>query len=200
MDVALRSVPSEPGQPNALAHAPFASARSSSRRLTHRSRARADGQILTPPNLFTASGALAPRPAITVSADVAENGETITVTSTRPLASIAIVRLGTATHSVNTDQRRLELCGPAAGACGGASPYDVDIPADPGIALTGNWMVFGVDTAGTPSVASIIKIGAAPAGVEDPTATGGTAAEMTETFEATPADPAIPMPPGTQLE
>jgi Domain of unknown function (DUF1929) len=59
------------------------------------------------------------------------------VTSSTALKIISIIRLGSSTHSVNNDQRRLELCGPAAGACAAGTSNTVTIPADPGIALPG---------------------------------------------------------------
>ena len=62
--------------------------------------------------------------------------------------------MGTATHSVNTDQRRIALTPTA--VTGG---YRLTIPADNGIALPGYWMLFAMDSKGVPSVARTIKIG-----------------------------------------
>ncbi|NJR43357.1 MAG: DUF1929 domain-containing protein [Akkermansiaceae bacterium] len=70
------------------------------------------------------------------------------------LSMVSMVRLGSATHSANTDQRRLELCGPAAGACGGATKT-VTVPGA-GIAIPGKWMVFGINGAGVVSVSKIL--------------------------------------------
>ena len=173
----------------------------------------------SPPYLFNADDSLATRPTIEVSQDVAVNGDTVTVTGNVPLSMVSIIRLGSATHTVDSDQRRIELCGPTAGACGGAA-NDVTIPADPGVAIAGNWMVFGLDAAGVPSESALIKIGAPAAVVADVAAApradaqvvsaeatpadavarGGTAAPVVATFEATPANPDLPMPPGTQLD
>ena len=117
-----------------------------------------DFQIFNPPYLFAADGSLAPRPTIEVSAKTAKHGAALTVTSGEPLMMVSFIRMGSATHSTNTDQRRLELCGPATTACG-ASPVTVTVPSDPGIALPGNWMVFGVNADGVPSVASTVLVG-----------------------------------------
>ena len=117
-----------------------------------------DFEIFNPPYLFAADGSLAPRPTIEVSANTAKHGAALTVTSSEPLMMVSFIRMGSATHSTNTDQRRLELCGPATNACG-ESPATVTVPADPGIALPGNWMVFGVNGEGVPSVASNVLVG-----------------------------------------
>ena len=141
------------------------------------------------------------------------NGDSITVTGNVALTTVALVRFGSATHAVDSDQRRIELCGPVAGACSGKVNTRT-VPADPGVAIAGLWMVFGLNGAGVPSVSKILKIGAptpaAATTLAAPTlvapsatpvdATTGTAAPVANTFSATPADPALPMPPGTQLE
>ncbi|MGX6602566.1 discoidin domain-containing protein [Micromonosporaceae bacterium Da 78-11] len=114
-----------------------------------------DGQIFTPPNLLSPDGSPAPRPSLTGAPATAGNGSTINVTTDRPVTAFAIIRMGTATHSVNTDQRRLSLV-PTPGADGG---YDLTIPADPGIALPGYWMLFAMDAKGVPSIARTIRIG-----------------------------------------
>ncbi|HLL65178.1 MAG TPA: galactose oxidase early set domain-containing protein, partial [Micromonosporaceae bacterium] len=70
------------------------------------------------------------------------------------VSRFSLVRLGTATHTVNTDQRRLSVTsGPVTGG------HTVHIPADPGIAIPGYYMLFAMDAAGTPSVSRMIKIG-----------------------------------------
>ena len=178
-----------------------------------------DGQIFSPPYLYKADDTLATRPTIRVNKGVAVNGDTLTVTGNVALSMVSIIRLGSATHSVDTDQRRIELCGPSTTACAGRT-NTVTIPADSGIAIAGNWMVFGLNGAGVPSVSEIVKIGAPPpaaarstaarsqpttlvaasATPTDATTGNGTAAPIDMTFESTPANPALPMPPGTQLE
>jgi galactose oxidase len=45
---------------------------------------------------------------------------------------------------------------PTPGADGG---YDLTIPADPGVALPGYWMLFAMDAKGVPSIAKTIRIG-----------------------------------------
>ncbi|WP_239117578.1 discoidin domain-containing protein [Paractinoplanes ferrugineus] len=113
-----------------------------------------DGQIFTPPYLLTAEGTAATRPTITTAPTTAANGATINVKTGSAVTAFSIVRMGTATHSVDTDQRRLSLVPTAAN--GG---YNLTIPADKGIAVPGYWMLFALDAKGVPSVAKIIKIG-----------------------------------------
>jgi len=114
-----------------------------------------DGQIFTPPNLLTADGSPAPRPAITDVPSKVDNGDKITVRTDKAVTAFAIIRMGAATHSVDTDQRRLSLQ-PTPGADGG---YDVTIPSDKGVAVPGYWMLFAMDAKGVPSIAKTIRIG-----------------------------------------
>jgi galactose oxidase len=113
-----------------------------------------DGEIFTPPNLLNSDGSAASRPAITAAPATAANGESVTVSTNRAVSQFAIVRMGTATHSVDTDQRRIALA-PTTVSDG----YRLTIPADPGVALPGYWMLFAIDSAGVPSIAKTIRIG-----------------------------------------
>ena len=113
-----------------------------------------DGEIFTPPYLLNADGSAATRPAITSAPTTATNGAKITVKTNAAVTSFAIIRMGTATHTVDTDQRRLALAPTA--VTGG---YQLAIPADRGVALPGYWMLFALNAKGVPSVAKIIKIG-----------------------------------------
>jgi galactose oxidase len=115
-----------------------------------------DGQTFTPPYLLNENGTPASRPSITsVSDKTVANGGKITVTTDRAVTAFSIVRMGTATHSVDTDQRRLSL----APSTGNDGAYTLTIPADSGVAIPGNWMLFAMDAKGVPSVAKIVHIG-----------------------------------------
>jgi galactose oxidase len=114
-----------------------------------------NGQIFTPPYLLDENGKAASRPSITGAPTTAANGAKITVQTNRDVTAFSIIRMGTATHSVDTDQRRLSLV-PTPAAGGG---YELTIPSDPGIALPGYWMLFAMDAKGVPSIAKTIKIG-----------------------------------------
>ena len=99
---------------------------------------------------------MAERPMInSVSSTNVDPGTTLMVTTNRPVAEFSLVRVGTATHTVNTDQRRVPL-NPATGAT--ANQYEITLPADPGVLIAGTWMLFAIDSAGVPSVSKIISI------------------------------------------
>lgn len=89
----------------------------------------------------------------------------MTVTGTEDLAMVAMVRMSSSTHSSNTDQRRLELCGasstPCGGAVGAADVLQVNVPGQ-GVAIPGPWMVFGFNAAGVPSKAEILTVTTTP--------------------------------------
>jgi galactose oxidase len=113
-----------------------------------------DGQIFTPPYLLNADGSAARRPVIASAPSALTNGDSFNVKTTSAVTSFAIIRMGSATHSVDTDQRRLSL--PLSVAVDGS--YKLTIPADPGVAVPGYWMLFALDSKGVPSVARIIHI------------------------------------------
>ena len=113
-----------------------------------------NGEIFTPPNLLNLDGTPASRPKITGAPTTAANGETITVATDRAVSGFSIVRFGAATHSLDTDQRRIALTPTTVG--GG---YELTIPADPGVAVPGYYMLFALDSHGVPSVARTIRVG-----------------------------------------
>ena len=114
-----------------------------------------DAEIYRPPYLFKADGSLATRPQITsvVSSNIVVGGS-ITVTTNTGVAKFALIRYGTATHTVDTDQRRISLTPRATGK----NTYNIIVPNDAGIALPGPWMLFALDASGVPSIAKTIMI------------------------------------------
>jgi galactose oxidase len=72
----------------------------------------------------------------------------------RAVTGFPIIRMGTAIHSVDTYQRRLSL--PATATGDGRS--ELTVPADAGVAVPGNWMLFALDSKGVPSTATIMRI------------------------------------------
>jgi hypothetical protein len=113
-----------------------------------------DGQIFTPPYLLNANGTLRTRPTITSAPTSAATGQTITVTTGRPVSSFSMIRYGESTHSVDNDQRRI----PLSIVSESGHTYQLAIPADPGIALPGPYMLFALNARGTPSVSTTISI------------------------------------------
>ncbi|RHZ49398.1 putative galactose oxidase [Aspergillus thermomutatus] len=116
-----------------------------------------DAEIFTPPYLFTADGKKATRPQII---QVVNGGARATVgkvlrfQTDSEIKSAALVRLGTTTHTVNTDQRRVPLdLKPLS-----QNRYAARLPDDAGIILPGWYMLFVMNGEGTPSEATMVKV------------------------------------------
>jgi galactose oxidase len=113
-----------------------------------------DGRIFTPPYLLQPDGTLRPRVTITNAPSSASPGADITVTTDAAAASFALVRMSAVTHGVNNDQRRIPLTVVAASGTTSA----LALPADSGVLLPGPYLLFALDAAGTPSVATFMTI------------------------------------------
>ncbi|GIZ37455.1 hypothetical protein CKM354_000090100 [Cercospora kikuchii] len=121
-----------------------------------------DGQIFTPPYLFETDGVTpAKRPSITsIQPSVLKVGGEMTITVTSPSGSgsnpisVALLRLGSSTHSTDTDSRRVPLSG---GTSVGAGATRYRLPSDPGVLLPGYYYVFAMAN-GVPSQASIVRV------------------------------------------
>ncbi|KAH0556983.1 hypothetical protein GP486_005227 [Trichoglossum hirsutum] len=117
-----------------------------------------DAQIYTPQYLLTQNGDPAPRPSITkLSPTAAPPGAILTITTKSAVAAASLLRYGSSTHSLNNDQRRIELDLNAAGT-GTNFQYKVSIPSEKGIAIPGYWMLFVIDALGVPSEAKNVQI------------------------------------------
>ncbi|KAJ5488377.1 Galactose oxidase/kelch beta-propeller [Penicillium expansum] len=117
-----------------------------------------DGQIFTPPYLLTPSGQPRPRPEIISGLqDHAVVGSTLRFRTSGPISTASLIRLGTATHTVNTDQRRIPLDVTATTFFG--NTWKTTLPKDSGILIPGYWMLFVMDRDGVPSIAKIMMIG-----------------------------------------
>jgi galactose oxidase len=114
-----------------------------------------DGEIFTPPYLLNADGSLRPRPTITAAPATAAAGTTMTVTTGQSVAGFSLVRMGSATHTVDTDQRRIPLTVSRTNG----NTATLALPADRGVIVPGYYMLFALDVAGVPSIAKILKIG-----------------------------------------
>lgn len=112
-----------------------------------------DVEILTPPYLLAPDGTPAARPMLQTAPAAATWGAQVAVTTDRPVRQFALVRMASATHSVNTDQRRIPVA-----FTGDAGRYTLAIPTDRGALLPGNYMLFALDAQGVPSVARTVNI------------------------------------------
>lgn len=113
-----------------------------------------DAQIYYPPYLFNGDGSRAARPTITNIPFVGNLGKTIQVSCNGPVGSFELFRFGTATHTVNTDQRRARIF--PSGNNG--NTYNVPIPPDAGQMIPGYWLMFAMSPNGVPSIAQQIRI------------------------------------------
>jgi galactose oxidase len=122
-----------------------------------------DVQIFSPPYLFESGGTrLAKRPRIIDLSDQnLHPGSDIQATTNVEVFEFSLVRYGAATHSINTDQRRIPLIPrPVSARIHGSRhlKYTLTIPEDPGVVVPGYWMLFAVDRNGVPSVAQTVHI------------------------------------------
>jgi large repetitive protein len=116
-----------------------------------------DVQILSPHYLFNPDGTPAARPVIGTAPAQAAHGTAMAVTTDTPIASFSLVRMGSTTHTVNNDQRRIPLTFTTTGT----NSHSVQVPSNTGIALPGLYMLFAMNADGVPSVARIVRIGVA---------------------------------------
>lgn len=114
-----------------------------------------DAQIYIPQYLLNSDGTNRARPVInSVSTTSLRVGQSLTIRTASAVTSASLIRYGSSTHTVNTDQRRVPLTLRTTAS----NTYSVTIPSDPGVALPGYWMLFVMNTSGTPSIARTIKI------------------------------------------
>ncbi len=119
-----------------------------------------NAELYYPPYLFTAAGALAPRPSIDSAPTVLDIGKVfpLQVSGINPVARVVMVRNGSTSHSFNMGQRFVEL--PFALNGGQLS---VQSPARAADAPPGFYMLFALDSAGVPSEAKIVRVNVAAA-------------------------------------
>lgn len=112
-----------------------------------------DAEIFTPPYLYEGN-TLASRPAISSAPTTATYNSTLTVSTSRRVQEFVLVRLSSATHSVNNEQRRVPLNFTRRSG----NTYSVRVPNSEWLP-PGNYFLFALDE-GVPSVAKVIQIGA----------------------------------------
>lgn len=103
-----------------------------------------DAQIYSPPYLFNSDGSAAARPTInSISVSTVRIGNTFQISTSGGATKFSMIRMGSATHTVDTDQRRIALTQVTAGSTSGT--YTITVPSDPGVALPGYWLVFALN-------------------------------------------------------
>ncbi|KAJ6445304.1 galactose oxidase [Purpureocillium lavendulum] len=119
-----------------------------------------DAQVFSPRYLFDDRGDPARRPAIRSvdGKDGLRAGGRIAIETDGAVRAAALVRYGSSTHTVNTDQRRVPLTLKQQQAGGDSYSYTAQLPADLGVLLPGYWMLFVMNDKGVPSVATTVKV------------------------------------------
>ena len=118
-------------------------------------------EIYKPAYLFNSDGSPAARPVITSAPGSVTYGSTFTVqTPNSDIASAALIRPGSATHSFDMDQRFVGLSFTV--TSGGVS---ATVPANSNLLPPGYYMLFLVNKAGVPSIAKFVLVSGAPAPV-----------------------------------
>ncbi|KAJ4352761.1 hypothetical protein N0V95_003979 [Ascochyta clinopodiicola] len=115
----------------------------------------ADGQTFSPPYLFNPDGSEAARPTISgLSATSVKVGGQLRISTSTANPKFVLVRIGSVTHSVNTDQRRVPLTSVTRRGTG----YTATLPNDSGILIPGHYYLFVLNAAGVPSMARTVKV------------------------------------------
>lgn len=115
----------------------------------------ADGQTFSPPYLFNADGSAATRPTISgLSATSVKVGGQLRITTSTANPKFALVRIGSVTHSVNSDQRRV----PLTSITRSGTQYTATLPNDSGVLIPGHYYLFVLNAAGVPGVARTVKV------------------------------------------
>ena len=122
-----------------------------------------EAELYEPPYLFDGN-ARAPRPAVaggpTAVAWGDDVGVPVTEAAGRPAGRAVLVAPGAVTHGVDMNQRHVELS--VLGRVAGKG-LNVRMPASPNLAPPGWYMLFVLDSAGTPSLARWVQLrGGAP--------------------------------------
>lgn len=116
-------------------------------------------EIYRPPYLFTASGGTAPRPTISAAPSAVGYSTSFQVTTpdAASIASVALVRAGSATHAFNFEQRLVNLNFTA-----GSGTLTLTSPPNANVAPPGYYMLFLLNSAGVPSMAAWVQVTQSP--------------------------------------
>lgn len=108
------------------------------------------GELFSPPYLFRG-----PRPTIGDAPTTVSQGGRLQFTSPEApeLAKIVLIRAGSATHEIDTDQRSVPLSFAVS-----ASTVSAQVPADVNVLPAGYYMLFAVNRDGVPSIASWVRV------------------------------------------
>jgi len=115
-------------------------------------------EIYFPPYLYDADGAFRPRPVISDAPATIDLGEEFSVLSdSTNIRRVTLVKTGSVTHSVNMDQRFVELAFTQSD-----TTLFVESPHTASEAPPGYYLLFVIDDVGVPSVAKIVQVNIVP--------------------------------------
>jgi hypothetical protein len=112
-----------------------------------------NAQIFSPSYLFNKDGTPAKQPAITSAPASATYNSGFAVKTDTDIARVSLIALSSVTHSVNMNQRFMELVFTKSG-----NNLTVTAPANANLAPPGTYMLFVLNAQGVPSVAKMVKI------------------------------------------
>lgn len=109
------------------------------------------GEIFSPPYLFKGA-----RPTITTAPSQVGYGQPLAISSPEAasISTVALIRSGSVTHQIDTDQRYISLNFTRSG-----TTITTTSPANGALAPPGYYMLFVVNSQGVPSVASWVQVG-----------------------------------------
>jgi Domain of unknown function (DUF1929) len=111
-------------------------------------------QYFSPPYLFNSDGTAAARPSITSApASVGYGAQFSVATSGGTVGALHLIKLSSVTHSTNFTQKLVPLS-----FTGTGGTLSVTAPSNRNLAPPGAYMLFAVNSAGVPSVASIVNL------------------------------------------
>ena len=117
-----------------------------------------DHQIYWPPYLFNADGSPATRPVINAAPSAITYGDSFTVQATGAIDRFSLIKLSGITHNLNSDLRYLK---PAFSALGG-DQYQLTVTNNANVLTPGYWMLFAINSQGTPSLAKVLQVTSTP--------------------------------------
>jgi len=127
-------------------------------------------EIYYPPYLLDANGNFLPRPVIQTAPDTIDSGQVFTIgVGSAAIQRVTMVKTSSITHSVNMDQRFVELA-----FTDSSGTLFVQPPANPNDLPPGYYLLFAINSQGVPSVAKIVRMSILGSGPpSDSTATIG---------------------------
>jgi Domain of unknown function (DUF1929) len=114
-----------------------------------------NAEIYYPSYLYNTDGSPAARPTITAAPGNVQLGQPFQVSVSEPITRVTFLRVGSATHAVNMEQRFFNL---ACSGCFGGLTLTVTPPSNANFALPGYYMLFVFNGAGIPSVAKLMYL------------------------------------------